>query len=191
VNGGFDRLLKMNGTAEPETKPAVREDLERSAKAGTPMPQVYLTGLLAHCDGSVDVRGNPSGAEAAYGFVLRGHVGSLDGHGWLTLAEGWGPVPKEHGTTTNVGEYWAVIAALEKVAELGYQDIQLEVRSDSQLIIRQINGEYAVTKPHLRALWQKVADLRTGFLKVKFVWVPREQNKYADELAGRTWKEKR
>lgn len=188
MSGDFDGLLGFDGKTLVADDPITKEDLDR-LKTYQPAPTTFvLTGLLIHCDGSVNTRGNPSGVEAAYGYVIYGHVGSVDGHGWVKIAEGWGTVPKEHGTTTNVGEYYAVVMALEKVAELGYGGVRAELRSDSQLIINQVNGRYAITKPHLLKLWQKIADLKAVVSRVKFVWVPREQNAYADELAGRAWK---
>lgn len=194
MNGEFDALTKFDG-ADPGhlvgTDPITREDLERLKNQNLSPPTELLTGVIAYCDGSVDVVGNPSGAEAAYGYVIAGHVGSVNGHAWKRIASGWGLVPKEHGTTSNVGEYFAVISALEALAASGYIMVRTEIRSDSQLVIRQINGEYAVNKPHLRKLWQKVQDLKAGFPRVTFQWIPREQNKYADELASRAWKERR
>ncbi|MEW6035668.1 MAG: ribonuclease HI family protein [Candidatus Micrarchaeota archaeon] len=82
--------------------------------------------------------------------------------------------------TNNIAEYTAVIRALETIHELG--EMEAHVKSDSQLIVRQLNGEYKVRDPELRPLKERVEHLCKG-LKVSFEHIPREKNAEADELS--------
>jgi len=82
--------------------------------------------------------------------------------------------------TNNVAEYTAVIRALETVHEMGEKEAH--VKSDSQLLVQQLNGEYRVKDPKLRPLKQQVDRLCTG-LKVHFEHIPREKNGEADKLS--------
>lgn len=84
--------------------------------------------------------------------------------------------------TNNYAEYFAVIRALELARDQGVQ--QLEVRSDSQLLIRQILGEYKVKNEGLKPLFTQVKSLERGFKACAWRHIPREQNKRADELAN-------
>ncbi len=82
--------------------------------------------------------------------------------------------------TNNIAEYSAVIKALETVHEMG--ELEAHVKSDSQLIVRQLNGEYKVKDPGLRPMHEKVVHLCKG-LKVHFEHIPREHNAEADALS--------
>ena len=141
--------------------------------------------LCIRCDGSIDTDHgkSPGGIETAYGFIITTDLN-------YPIAWDHGRVPKEEGVTVNVGEYFAVIKALELLDGIGpaaYHDFETRVYSDSQLIIRQINGEYSVTKPHLKRLRDRVRELAAKWKKITFIWVPREQNEMADKLATSTW----
>ena len=96
-----------------------------------------------------------------------------------TLKEGC--VSIGHGTN-NIAEYQAVIAGLEGAAELGLTD--LLVRSDSELLCKQMWGQYRVKNPALKRLHLRVRGLMEGFAKVTFQHIPREKNERADALAG-------
>ena len=82
--------------------------------------------------------------------------------------------------TNNVAEYTAVIRALEYARHSGEKEVHL--RSDSQLIVRQLNGEYKVKDEKLKPLKRKVVSLCEG-LDVRFEHIPREKNEEADELS--------
>jgi len=116
-------------------------------------------------------RGNPG--PAAYGFLV------YEGRTKL-YASG-----KKLGTTTNnVAEYTAVIEGLKKAQEFGDS---IEVFSDSELIVRQLNGDYKVKQPHLKELFHKVKLLENGFKKISYTHRPREHpmQVLADELVNR------
>lgn len=84
--------------------------------------------------------------------------------------------------TNNVAEYTGLLLGLEKVLALGIS--QVEVRMDSELVVKQIKGEYRVKNENLKPLFIKCTDLRRRFTKFGIAHVRREQNKDADRLAN-------
>ncbi|MGD1149316.1 MAG: ribonuclease HI family protein [Thermoanaerobaculaceae bacterium] len=119
-------------------------------------------------------RGNPG--EAGCGIVLELR-GRTEGH---TLYLGT--------ATNNVAEYAALLAALERAQVLGVDS--LEVKSDSQLLVEQMNGRYKVKAAHLRLLWLRARMLAAGFRRFGIAHVPRDANRAADELANRAMNER-
>jgi len=85
-------------------------------------------------------------------------------------------------TTNNIAEYRALIAGLEAALALGAR--RVEVRMDSELIVRQAIGRYRVKHPGLVPLHNRLLALRGRFDEVVFRHVPRAQNKVADSLAN-------
>jgi len=85
-------------------------------------------------------------------------------------------ITSEAGTlgrkTNNEAEYQAVINSLQKAASRSFR--RVVVHSDSELVIRQIRGEYRVRKAHLRDLFSRVKELEQSFLSVEYVNLPRE-----------------
>jgi ribonuclease HI len=81
--------------------------------------------------------------------------------------------------TNNEAEYHALISAIERASMLGSREVTCYL--DSELVVKQLNGEYRIRKPELRALWQKVIALKTRFNKTSFMWVPRT-NRYIQEV---------
>ena len=101
---------------------------------------------------------------------------------------------KEYGevigkATNNVAEYSALIYALKKAKQLLGSDkakaTDLEVRSDSELMISQMKGEYKVKSEDLKPLFMEVWNLRQEFSSVSFIHIPREENSRADALVNR------
>jgi ribonuclease HI len=86
-------------------------------------------------------------------------------------------------STNNVAEYRALLLGLERAREFGARD--LEVRSDSLLVVKQMREEYEVRKPHLEALRDRARELERSFRRVKYMHVPRASNSDADLLANR------
>jgi ribonuclease HI len=123
---------------------------------------------------------NPGGI-ASYGFVIL-----RDGK---TVLEGKGTVgtPGTPESTNNVAEYTALIKGLEGALGVVQAGEGIEVRGDSQLVIRQLEGLYAVNAPHLKPLHGKgtaaIAGLVAKGFPVKLSWVPREENGHADRLS--------
>lgn len=84
-------------------------------------------------------------------------------------------------TTNNQAEYRAVIAALEEATRLGVREVDL--RLDSELIVRQIKGEYRVKKVELKPLYQRVKQLQSQLEIFTVAHIPRQQNEEAHHLA--------
>jgi len=115
-------------------------------------------------------RGNPG--PAAYGFVLEAEDGTvLDARG-----EAIGVA------TNNVAEYSALIAGLERARLLGLTEI--EVVSDSELLVKQMRGEYKVKNAALRELSLEAARLAREIGTVRYTAVRREHNELADRLVN-------
>ena len=115
-------------------------------------------------------RGNPG--PAAYAYVLEDERGDvLAAHG-----EAIGVA------TNNVAEYSALIAGLEKAVELGVDE--LDVISDSELMVKQMRGEYKVKNEALRELSLRAAGLARRVGKVSYTAVRREHNELADRLVN-------
>lgn len=90
--------------------------------------------------------------------------------------------------TNNEAEYSSAIFALEKFKALFGKELakktDLEIKSDSELLIKQLKGEYKVLDPKIQKAFLKIWNLRIDFKKIKFTLVSREKNKLADELAN-------
>jgi ribonuclease HI len=84
--------------------------------------------------------------------------------------------------TNNVAEYRALLLALELARSLGASSI--EVINDSELVARQIGGQYKVKNPGLRPLWQEALSALRGFDSWSVKNVPRAMNARADELVN-------
>ena len=121
--------------------------------------------LLAHIDGGA--RGNPG--PAGYGVSIQG-PSPEDLYGFIGVA------------TNNTAEYAALLALLEHVLPL--QPDLLTVRSDSELLVKQMRGEYRVKDPKLLVLHAAARRLAAGLPQVVFEHVPREENRAADALAN-------
>jgi probable phosphoglycerate mutase len=115
-------------------------------------------------------RGNPG--PAAFGYVLEAEDGTvLDARG-----EAIGVA------TNNVAEYRALVEGLRRAVELGVTD--LEVVSDSELLVKQMRGEYRVKNEALRALSQDAARLARRLGHVSYTAVGRAHNELADRLVN-------
>lgn len=130
--------------------------------------------LIVHIDGGA--RGNPG--PAALGVVVADAQGRVLGE----YAQALGV------KTNNEAEYSAAIFALEKIkARWGKQkikEISIEVYSDSQLLVEQINGRYKIVNSKLVPLFLKLWNLKTEFGEVVFNQVSREANEEADRLVN-------
>lgn len=84
--------------------------------------------------------------------------------------------------TNNVAEYRAAIAGLEAALALGAH--QVELRMDSQLVVRQLDAHYKVRNPALKKLFARLLELRWRFRSLEAKAIPREENQLADRLAN-------
>ena len=115
-------------------------------------------------------RGNPG--PAAFGYVLEAEDGTV----LAAYGEAIGVA------TNNVAEYRALVAGLEKAAEL--QIGEVEVVSDSELLVKQMRGEYRVKNEALRGLSIRAAQLARQVGRVTYTAVRRDHNKLADRLVN-------
>ena len=115
-------------------------------------------------------RGNPG--PAAFAYVIEADDGTvLAAHG-----------ERIGVATNNVAEYRALLAGLEKALELGVTDV--EVVSDSELLVRQMRGEYRIKNPALRELADDAARVARRIGGVSYASVRREHNELADRLVN-------
>lgn len=130
--------------------------------------------FIIHADGGS--RGNPG--DAAVGFVIEEEKGVLK---------------KEYGeyigrATNNEAEYKAVIMALRKLKQLVGKEkafeSRVEVRVDSELLERQINGHYKILDGSIQPLFLELWNLKIDFSDIKFKHVPREKNRAADRMVN-------
>jgi broad specificity phosphatase PhoE/ribonuclease HI len=84
--------------------------------------------------------------------------------------------------TNNVAEYSGLIAGLSAALEIGADEV--EVRMDSKLVVEQMSGRWQVKHPDMKPLAKEAASLVARLPRVRFSWIPREQNKHADRLAN-------
>ncbi len=130
--------------------------------------------LIIYTDGGA--RGNPG--PAGVGVVV------MDGDGKV-LKEISQYIGK---TTNNFAEYEALIRAFELVGRMYKEklhDMEIEVRMDSELVVRQLRGEYKVKEPGLKEQFARVGMLRMSEIpNIVFTHVPREKNVHADQLVN-------
>jgi ribonuclease HI len=84
--------------------------------------------------------------------------------------------------TNNVAEYRALILALQRALDAGFREV--DVCLDSELIVKQLSGEYRVKDAKIVPLYQRVRRLLSQFGKSSIQYVPRERNKRADKLVN-------
>jgi broad specificity phosphatase PhoE/ribonuclease HI len=125
--------------------------------------------VIVEADGGS--RGNPG--PAGYGTVVK------DARTGEVLAErkaGLGVV------TNNVAEYSGLIAGLRAAADLGASTV--DVRMDSKLAVEQMSGRWKIKHPALMPLAEEAREIAKTFERIRYEWIPREQNSHADRLAN-------
>ena len=130
--------------------------------------------FIVYTDGGA--RGNPG--PAALGYVIKNEKGKI---------------LKEHGEyigekTNNEAEYRAPIFALKKIKALWGKDkakkAEVQIFSDSQLVVRQFNREYKVENENMQKFFLELWNLTIDFKNVTFSEIPREKNKEADRMVN-------
>ena len=124
--------------------------------------------IVAYIDGGA--RGNPG--PAGYGVRIEDETGILidEFHGFLGSA------------TNNIAEYSGLLAALRYAREHGHRKVR--IKSDSELLVKQMRGEYRVKSPGLQPLHREACSIAHGLERIIYEHVRREQNKDADRLAN-------
>ncbi len=138
-------------------------------QSGSIQLQMFMLKLIIHTDGGA--RGNPG--PAGIGVVIQDTETK--------------EVLEEHAkflgkTTNNQAEYQAVILGLQQAKKLGASEV--EIVTDSELLVKQANGEYRVKNPDLAVRYLEMKNLCTHFDRVRFRHVRREMNKRADFLSN-------
>ena len=111
-------------------------------------------------------RGNPG--PAAVGYRIEDEAGEVLDEAGRTIGV----------ATNNEAEYRALITALQRAAALGATEV--DVHSDSELLMRQMTGRYRVKSPHLKQLWDEAQQAADRFERVRYLEVRRAQNTDAD-----------
>jgi ribonuclease HI len=133
-----------------------------------PLPSLNSGEIVAYCDGGS--RGNPG--PAGFGVYIQDAAGAV-------LAELSQYLGKH---TNNFAEYSALLAALEFALAKGYKS--LRVVSDSELMVKQIKGQYRVNSPELRPLYEEARRRIPQLEQFQIQHVLREKNRHADRLAN-------
>lgn len=120
---------------------------------------------------------------ACYGFVVLDEGGEVIGEG-----KGLAGEPFRPGSTNNRAEYVGLIEGLKWVV-LTCPEANLVVNGDSQLVIRQMRGEYAVRSPNLVSLHGEARALARRVGRVRFEWIPRKENELADARSVQAYEE--
>jgi ribonuclease HI len=154
---------------------AAREKTEMEAKDPRSSLHLHRTidpskTYLLKFDGGV--RGNPDGISGA-GMVLYDEFGKEVWCGWKYLGM---------SVTNNVAEYRALIMGLRQAKSLGIE--RLRCQGDSELIVKQMKGEYRVRNPGLQVLYAEAKDLMESFENCELSHIMRKENKRADWLAN-------
>jgi ribonuclease HI len=141
---------------------AAEREAERAVEARPVRTRLFTDGAA---------RGNPGPAGAGAVII------SPDGHVVAKVGKYLGE------TTSNVAEYTGLILGLKRARAMGLRE--LEVLADSELIVKQLSGEYQVKADHLRPLHDEAKALIAGFDKIDLRHIPREENEAADEMSNR------
>ena len=124
--------------------------------------------LVIFTDGAAE----PNPGPAAIGAIIKDEQGRLVASISRRIGQ----------ATNNQAEYKAIIAALEEATRLGAEEV--DIKSDSELVVKQINGRYRVKRKTLKPLYQQVKQLISPLAGFTITHIPREQNIEADELAN-------
>jgi ribonuclease HI len=134
--------------------------------------EVYFDGLCQPI--------NPGGI-SCYAFVVK--CGGRILHSDYGIAG----EPFSEDSTNNVAEYTALIKALQWLLENNLGSAKVEIKSDSQLIVNQLTGDYKVKSKRIISLYKQVILLKSKFQDIQIKWIPREKNREADRLTNKAY----
>ena len=112
-----------------------------------------------------------------------GCIGCVIKKNGIKIAEASKIIGKGKGMTNNVAEYNALIFALRRLRQLRLENEDIIVKSDSNLLVNQMNCKWKVTAFNLMPLVREARTLAANF-HIKIEWIPREENEEADRLAN-------
>lgn len=138
--------------------------------------------IIAYCDGGS--RGNPG--HSAIGVYIpqfkkpESRINSLSGREYSKFLG---------QATNNEAEYQAAIFALKKIKHLiggeKAEKSEIEIKMDSELVVKQLNGEYKIKEKSLIPFFIEIWNLKQDFNRVQFIHIPREENREADRMVNR------
>ena len=138
------------------------------------MPNRIFQKIIIYIDGGS--RNNPG--PAAFGIVFANEKGKVSKKYSQYIGK----------ATNNEAEYQALIFAFKKAKALfGKEKIKIlpiEIRSDSKLLVKQMQGQYKIVNPKIQTLFLKAWNLKIDFKNLKFSFIPRERNREADRLVN-------
>jgi ribonuclease HI len=164
------KLLRGAARQLQQEKPRAPSD-PAPTKVDAPVARNLVPGRIVRVYSDGAARGNPGPAGA--GAVLTDPAGNVVAQLGRFLGK----------QTNNVAEYHGLILGLTHARQLGFREV--EVRADSQLLIRQLKGEYAVRHAGLKPLHAEALRLLRSFDRYELTHVPREENAMADEMSNR------
>ena len=134
--------------------------------------EVYFDGLCQPI--------NPGGI-SCYAFLVKS--------GGRTIYSDYGIAvePFSQDSTNNVAEYTALVKALQWLLENKLGSTKVEIKSDSQLIVNQLTGDYKVKSKRIMSLYKQVLVLKSKFQDIQIKWIPREKNREADMLTNKAY----
>ena len=136
------------------------------------MIEVYFDGLCQPI--------NPGGI-SCYAFIVKS-----DGR-IIYCDYGIAGEPFSDDSTNNVAEYTALAKALQWLLAHNYGTKKIEIKSDSQLVVNQLKGDYRVKARRIMPLYKEVLFLRSKFQDIQIKWIPRDKNREADKLTNKAY----
>lgn len=136
------------------------------------MIEVYFDGLCQPI--------NPGGI-SCYAFIVKsdGRIVHSD--------YGVAAKPFSEESTNNVAEYTALAKALQWLLANNFNSKKVEIKSDSQLVVNQLTGDYKVKARRILPLFKQVLFLKTKFQDIQIKWIPRDKNREADRLTNKAY----
>ena len=136
------------------------------------MIEVYFDGLCQPI--------NPGGI-SCYAFIVKS-----DGR-IIHSDYGVAAKPFSEESTNNVAEYTALAKALQWLLANNFNSKKVEIKSDSQLVVNQLTGDYKVKARRILPLFKQVLFLKTKFQDIQIKWIPRDMNREADTLTNKAY----
>jgi ribonuclease HI len=134
--------------------------------------EVYFDGLCQPI--------NPGGI-SCYAFIVKSD-GRIIHNDYGVAAK-----PFSEESTNNVAEYTALAKALQWLLANNFNSKKVEIKSDSQLVVNQLTGDYKVKARRILPLFQQVLFLKAKFQDIQIKWIPRDKNREADRLTNKAY----
>jgi ribonuclease HI len=134
--------------------------------------EVYFDGLCQPI--------NPGGI-SCYAFIVKSDERII--HSEYGIAA----KPFSEESTNNVAEYTALAKALQWLLANNFNSNKIEIKSDSQLVVNQLTGDYKVKARRILPLFKQVLFLKTKFQDIQIKWIPRDKNREADMLTNKAY----